>query len=109
MVRQGDIIQLSFNPVAGNEQAGYRPAIVVSNNTVISKTHIVSVCPITRSHEKNLLTVLLDEKTKTQGVVLCAHQRSVDLKARAYKIIEQVPDDKLFEVIRLLASMIAPS
>ena len=107
MVAQGDIIQINFNPVAGSEQAGYRPAIVVSNNYVISKTHIVSVCPITRNQEKSLLTVELDDRTKTQGVVFCAHHRSIDLRARPYKKVEKVPGDKLIEIVELLADMIS--
>ena len=32
MVKQGSIIKISFNPQSGHEQAGYRPAVVISNN-----------------------------------------------------------------------------
>lgn len=37
MVKQGDIIKLNFNPQAGHEQFGYRPAVVLSNNFLIKK------------------------------------------------------------------------
>lgn len=49
MVKQGDIIKINFNPQVGHEQAGYRPAIVVSNNFFNEKTNLTIVCPITNT------------------------------------------------------------
>jgi mRNA interferase MazF len=49
MVKQGDIIKLDFNPQAGHEQAGYRPAVVISNNFFNNKTNLTIVCPITNT------------------------------------------------------------
>ncbi|MCL2171556.1 MAG: type II toxin-antitoxin system PemK/MazF family toxin [Defluviitaleaceae bacterium] len=108
MVKQGDIIMISFDPVHGSEQAGYRPAVVVSNDLVISKTNIVNICPITSRNSKSALNVLLDEHTATKGSVLCAHNRAVDLKARRYKIVERLPKHKLNEIIDKLVNMITP-
>ena len=48
MVKQGDIIKINFNPQAGHEQAGYRPAVVVSNNLFNKITNLTFVCPITK-------------------------------------------------------------
>ena len=42
MVRQGDIIKVDFNPQAGHEQAGYRPALVISNNFFNQKTNVTT-------------------------------------------------------------------
>jgi len=78
MVKQGSIIKINFDPTIGSEQAGYRPAIVISNNFVISKTNIITVCPITTRQGKTALNVMLDDRTTPQGVVLCAHNKAVD-------------------------------
>jgi len=108
MVKQGDIIKINFDPTIGSEQAGYRPAIVVSNNFVISKTNIITICPITSKQNKTALNVVLDERTTTQGAILCAHSKSVDIKKRPYVVVEQLPKDELNEVIDTLISMIEP-
>jgi len=109
MVRQGSIIKISFDPVKGSEQAGYRPAVVISNDFVISKTNIISICPITRKQGKSALNVMLDSRTETRGVVLCAHSRSVDIFRRKHEVIEVLPKDKLDEVLDTVISLIAPS
>ena len=49
---------------------------------------------------------MLDERTATQGVVLCAHNKAVDIKKRHYTIVEQLPSDKLEEVVNTIISMI---
>ena len=109
MVKQGSIIKISFDPIVGSEQSGYRPAVVISNNFLISKTNIITVCPITKGQGKTALNVLLDGRTKTQGAILCAHNRSIDIKKRTYVLIEQLPADKLDEVLNVVISTISKS
>ena len=106
MVKQGSIIKVSFDPIVGSEQSGYRPAVVISNNFLISKTNIITICPITKGQGKTALNVLLDSRTQTQGAVLCAHIRSIDIKKRPYVTIEQLPDDILDEVLNVVISTI---
>ena len=109
MVKQGDIIMLDISPTLGSEQSGYRPAIVLSSNLTISKTKIISICPITSNKKRSGFNIPLCDKTKTQGVALCAHHRSVDLSVRPYKIVEQLPKDKLYEILSAVISTITPS
>ena len=109
MVKQGSIIKINFDPVIGNEQAGYRPAVVLSNNFVIAKTNIISICPITSKQGKTALNVLLDDRTVTQGAVLCAHSKAVDINKRHYTIIEELPHVKLEEIIDTVIGIITPS
>jgi len=108
MVKQGSIIKINFDPSVGSEQAGYRPAVIISNDFVLSKTNIITVCPITTKQGKTALNVMLDGRTTTQGVVLCAHNKAVDIKKRPYVIVEQLPQDKLEEVVNTIISMIEP-
>ena len=99
MVKQGMIIKLNFNPQIGHEQAGYRPAVVVSNNIFNNKAKLAIVCPITNTDNKFPLHIALDERTKTKGVILCEHLKSLDLRKRKYEFIENLPKDILDNVI----------
>jgi len=86
MVKQGDIIKINFNPQVGHEQAGYRPAVVVSNNFFNKKTNLTFVCPITNTVSDFPLHVKLDERTITTGVILCEHLKALEINKRTYKI-----------------------
>ena len=102
MVKQGTIIKVNLNPRAGHERAGYRPAVVVSNDTFNAKTGMVIVCPITNTMNHFPLHVPLDERTKTTGCILCEYIRALDIEARTYRVIEQLPDDILQQVINII-------
>lgn len=106
MVKQGDIIKVNFNPQKGHEQAGYRPAVVISNDFFNQKTKLAIVCPITNTDNKFPLHIPLMGKTKTTGVILCEHVKTLDLNAREYTFIEKLPKDLLEEVIAVVFSQI---
>ena len=106
MVKQGSIIMIDFSPVVGSEQGGRRPGVVISSNLAISMTNILYVCPITTRQGKRAMNVLLDGRTKTQGAVLCAHCKSIDINKRSFSVIEQLPQDILDEVINTVTSII---
>ena len=96
---QGDIVTMNFTPQAGHEQAGRRPALVVSNQSFHRHTHLVIVCPITSKIKDYPMHVRLDGRTRTEGEVLCEHVKSLDPQARAAAFVERVPDDILEEVL----------
>lgn len=106
MVKQGTIIKINFNPQAGHEQAGYRPAVVISNNVFNEKAKLSIVCPITNTNNRFPLHIPLDERTKTTGVILCEHIKSLDLNSRSFQIIEELPKDILEKVIYVVFSEI---
>ena len=106
MVKQGDIIKINFNPQAGHEQAGYRTAVVVSNNFFNKKTNLTFVCPITNTVSDFPLHVGLDERTTTTGFIMCQHIKALDINARPYKFVESVPEDILENVIDIIFSEI---
>ncbi len=106
MVKQGDIIKINFNPQTGHEQAGYRPAVVVSNDFFNQKTNLTIVCPITNTNNRFPLHIPLDSRTQTTGVILCEHIKALDLNARACKVIEHLPQDLLRQVVNIVFSEI---
>lgn len=107
MVKQGDIIKISFDPQEGHEQAGYRPAVVVSNNFFNQHCSMTLLCPITNTNNKFPLHVSLDARTNITGVVMCEHLRAMDLNARQYHYVERMPDDILRRVINIIEAEIA--
>lgn len=102
MVRQGDIIKLDFNPQAGHEQAGYRPAVVLSNAIFNEKTNLTIVCPITNTNNAFPLHIPLDDRTVTTGVILCEHIKALDLHSRPYRVVESLPADLLQQAVDLV-------
>lgn len=106
MVKQGDIVKVSFDPRYGHEQAGYRPALVISNNDFIANARLAVVCPITNTDNKFPLHLSLPKTLATTGVVLCEHIRTLDLEARQHIYIETVPLDFLHSVIDMISAEI---
>lgn len=102
MVNQGDIIRVNLNPNKGHEQSGFRPAIVISNNFFNQHCNMTIVCPITNTNNNYPLHIPLNNKTKTTGVVLCEHIRSLDLNSRGYTFVEHAPEEIINEVINVV-------
>jgi len=61
--KQKDIVYIDFNPIKVYEQKGYKPAIVISNDTFNNFTKMAIVCPIT-SNTKIFPTHYLLKNTK---------------------------------------------
>lgn len=104
MVRQGDIIKVSFDPQKGHEQKGFRPAVVISNDEFIRRTKLAIVCPVANTDNKFPLHVPLDDRTTTTGVILCERIRTLDLTSGQAKKVETVPEDILRRVIDIVTA-----
>ncbi|MEM7759610.1 MAG: type II toxin-antitoxin system PemK/MazF family toxin [Cyanobacteria bacterium P01_A01_bin.40] len=103
---RGDIVWLDFDPRTGREQAGHRPAIVISPKEFNTLSSLVFVCPITSKVKGFSFEVPLTKETETQGVILIHHLRSVDWKIRKIKFIEPAPVSIIEEVCAKLKPLI---
>ena len=103
---QGDIIIMDFNPQAGYEQQGRRPALVVSNSTYNTHCKMAMVCPITNMDKNHAFHVRLDDRTHTNGVILCDQVRALDVTARNAIFKERVPGELLDMVVDLICSFV---
>ena len=101
--KQGDLIMLNFTPQAGHEQAGRRPALIVSGDDYHRFTRLAIVCPVTNQHKDYPMHIPLDTRTKTTGEILCEHVKSLDLNARNASFIERLPEDILETVLQIIA------
>jgi mRNA interferase MazF len=90
----------------GREQAGHRPAIVLSPQQFNSLSSLAFVCPITSKVKGFSFEVPLTEATQTQGVILIHHLRSIDWKTRKIKLIEKAPVTVIEEITAKLEPLI---
>jgi mRNA interferase MazF len=97
---------LDFDPQAGHEQKGRRPALVVSNATFNNFSKLAVVCPITNTDKNYPFHIKLDKRTRTTGVILCDQTRTLDINARNFEYIETLPDDILFDVVDIINGFI---
>ncbi|MCL2834667.1 MAG: type II toxin-antitoxin system PemK/MazF family toxin [Treponema sp.] len=106
MVKQGSIIMVDFDPQLGHEQRGRRPALVISNEIFNKYSEMAIICPITNTDKNHPLYVKLNKKTKTTGVILCDQIKTMDIKARNFKILEDIPEDILENVLDIVFSLL---
>lgn len=101
MVKQGDIIKLNLDPTKGHEQAGYRPVLVISNNSFSKASNMIIICPITNTNRNNPLHVPLNH-SQTTGFVMCDQIKAIDINIRSHKLVETIDDDTLWEVADII-------
>jgi mRNA interferase MazF len=106
---RGDAIWLQFDPQAGHEQAGRRPAIVLSPAAYNSKASLAIVCPVTSQSKGYPFETPLPGGLGVAGVVLADHARSLDWKARRAERICRIPEDVIDDVVAKLVALVAPS
>lgn len=94
----GDLVWLSFTPQVGREQAGRRPALVLSPRSYNVKVGLCLVCPVTHHAKGYAFEVRLPDGLPVQGVVLADHIKSADWQGRGSDPIATVPADVLDEV-----------
>lgn len=107
--RRGDIVWLSFDPQAGHEQAGRRPAFVVSPEAYNRKTGLFLACPITSKIKGYPFEVALPQDLEAGRVILADQIKSLDWKARRAKFAAKTDDRVIDEVSALVLPLIDES
>jgi mRNA interferase MazF len=103
---RGQVIKLNFNPKLGSEQAGYRPAVVLSRTVYNAKTGMMLACPITSSKKGYATEIALPKGLKTKGVILSTQIKAMDWRERPFRVVESVEDEILEAVLDRLIAVI---
>ena len=103
---RGDLIWLSFDPQAGREQSGRRPALVLSPASYNGRTRLALACPITSQVKGYPFEVQLPLGLPVSGVVLADHLRSIDWQARRADPIGAAPASVVDEVLDRLSPIL---
>ena len=94
----GDLVWLTFDPQAGHEQRGRRPALILSPRIYNARARLAIACPIT-SHAKGYpFEVALPAGAPLTGVVLADHVKNLDWQARRAEFAAKAPTDVLVDV-----------
>lgn len=108
--RKGDFVILTFDPQAGHEQKGRRPALVVSNTLFNRHTGLAMVCPITNTFRNIPFHVAVPQNSSLTGYIMAEQIKSVDYNSRRVKFVEEASDFILDEVLSILdACLYEPS
>ncbi len=103
---RGDIVWMSFTPQAGHEQAGHRPALIVSPQAYNALTNLALCCPITSQVKGYPFEVSLPPEGRISGVVLADQIRSLDWKARQARFECETTNGVLQEVIGKVSALL---
>jgi mRNA interferase MazF len=103
---RGEIVWISLNPQAGHEQAGRRPALVLSPSEYNDRVGLVILCPITNQVKGYPFEVALPSGGKVTGAVLSDQVKSLDWRARNAEFLERAPQSVTDDVLARLGALI---
>jgi mRNA interferase MazF len=102
----GDLVWVTFDPQAGREQAGRRPALVLSPKIYNVRSGLALACPITTQAKGYPFEVVIPAGGGASGVILADHLKSIDWKARHAERLGRCSDEVMDEVRAKLAPLL---
>ena len=106
---RGDAVWITLDPQAGHEQAGRRPALVLSPSAYNGRVGLALFCPITSQVKGYPFEVPLPGDPAVTGVVGADQVKSLDWRARTVARIGPVPDEVVAQVLQRLQTLLAGS
>ncbi|WP_321777548.1 type II toxin-antitoxin system PemK/MazF family toxin [Sulfurimonas sp.] len=103
--QKGDLVILTFDPSAGHEQQGRRPALIISNEVFNRHVGLAIACPITNT-ERNFPFHVNVDSDKLTGFIMTEQIKSIDYTARKVKFVEKVNDEVMAKVLGIVESVI---
>ena len=100
----GHVVWLNFDPKAGHEQAGLRPAVIVSPGVYNGKVGLAICCPITHKKKGYPFEVLLPDGFPIKGVILADQLKSLDWRVRQAQYITSLPQE-VFQEVKILPTI----
>ncbi len=103
---RGHAVWITLNPQAGHEQAGRRPAVVLSPAAYNGKVGLAIFCPITNQIKGYPFEVVIPQGLAVTGAVLADQVKSLDWRARRAELIAPLPDITVAEVLQKLGTLL---
>ena len=103
---KGDIVYIDCDPQAGTEQAGRRPALVLSRQEFNIATGLIFACPITNQMKGGPFEVAVPPGARVTGAILTEHMKSFDWIVRNVEFKSRVTDATMDEVIGRIQAII---
>lgn len=105
--KRGDAIWINFHPQAGHEQAGRRPAVILSPASYNGRVGLALLCPITNQWKGYPFEVRIPPGLRVRGVVLADQIKNLDWRVRHAEFIGALPAETMVEVLSKLATLLA--
>jgi len=93
-------VYITLNPQKGHEQAGRRPAVVLSPSSYNKKVGLAIFCPITSQIKGYPFEVLIPQRLPVRGVILSDQIKSLDWKVRKAELVCKLPKETIEEVLK---------
>lgn len=103
--QKGDLVILTFDPQAGHEQQGRRPALIISNDLFNERVGLAIACPITNT-DRNFPFHIAVNSEHLSGFIMSEQVKSIDYNARKVKFVTKVDGDVLNHVLGLVESIL---
>ena len=103
----GDVVRITLNPQAGHEQAGRRPAVVLSPENYNGKIGLAILCPITNQIKGYPFEVLIPAGLPVAGAILSDQVKSLDWRARNAELLCTLPTETISEVLQKLVTLLS--
>jgi len=104
---RGDVVWIKMTPQAGHEQAGRRPAVVLSPAAYNGKVGLAILCPITRQVKGYPFEVEMPSGLAVRGVILADQVKNLDWRAREAEFAEKLPGGTVKEVLQKLNTLLS--
>ena len=105
--RRGDVVWITLNPQAGHEQAGRRPAVVLSPAAYNGRVGLAILCPITSQVKGYPFEVFVPIGLPVSGVVLADQVKSLDWQAREVEFICALPSATVSEILEKIGVLLS--
>lgn len=103
---RGDVVWLSFDPQAGHEQAGRRPAVVLSPSLYNGSSGLAIFAPVTSQIKGYPFEVIIPAGLSVTGAVLTDHLKSLDWRARKAERICSLSTTTIRQILQRTALLL---
>ncbi len=104
---RGDLVWITLHPQAGHEQAGRRPAVVLSPAAYNAKVGLAILCPVTKQVKGYPFEVLIPADLPVTGAILADQVKSLDWRAREAELICALPPQTVAAVLQKAGTLLS--
>ena len=104
---RGDVVWVDFDPQAGREQAGRRPAVVLTPESYNDRVGLAVLCPITNTVKGYPFEVLIPDGMEITGVILSDHIKSLDWQQRNARVVARLPSATIAAVLSNVRALLS--
>jgi len=104
--QRGDVVWINMHPHTGHEQAGRRPAVVLSPRSYNEKVGLALFCPVTNQVKGYPFEVIIPSGLEVTGVILSDQVKSLDWKIRNTEYYDKAPETVVVEILKKLSTLL---